>query len=49
MNDKILNGFDGGSVTGMIVIDLQKTFDTINQDILLTKLGIIGFSDLTVK
>ena len=28
--------------------DLQKTFDTINQDILFRKLGIIGFSDDTL-
>ena len=49
LNDKILKGFDDGLVTGMILIDLQKTFDTINHDILLKKLSIIGFSDHTVK
>ena len=49
MNDKILKGFDDGLLTGMILIDLQKVFDTINHDILLNKLSIIGFSDHTVK
>ena len=49
LNDKILKGFDDGLVTGMILIDLQKTFDTINLIILLKKLSIIGFSDHTVK
>ena len=49
MNDKILKGFDDGSLTGMILIDLQKAFDTINYDILLKKLSIIDFSDHTVK
>ena len=49
MNDKVLKGFDDGLVTGMILIDLQKVFDTINHDILLKKLSIIGFSDHTVK
>ena len=44
-----LKGFDNGLVTGMILIDLQKAFDTINHDILLKKLGVIGFSDHTVK
>jgi len=35
LNNKILQGFDKGLVTGMILIDLQKAFDTINRDILL--------------
>ena len=49
MSDKILKGFDDGLVTGMILIDLQKAFDTINHDILLKKLSIIGFSNHAVK
>ena len=49
LNNKILKGFDDGLVTAMILIDLQKVFDTINHDILLKKLSIIGFSDHTVK
>ena len=49
LNDKILEGFHDGLVTSMILIDLQKVFDTINHDILLKKLSIIGFSDHTVK
>ena len=35
LNNKILNGFDSGLFTGMILIDLQKAFDTINRDILI--------------
>ena len=34
---KILTGFDSEILTGMILIDLQKAFDTINDDILLKK------------
>ena len=49
LNDKILKDFDDGLLTGMILIDLQKAFDTINHDILLKQLSIIGFSDYTVK
>ena len=30
-------------MTGMIVIDLQRAFDTIDQDLLLQKLYAIGF------
>ena len=33
LNDKILKGFDGGVLTGMILIYLQKAFDLINLDI----------------
>ena len=38
LNDKILQGFDSGKITGMILIDLQKAFDTIDHDILLKKI-----------
>ena len=37
LNDKILKGFKKGLLTGMILIDLQKTFDTVNHEILLVK------------
>ena len=38
LNDKILKGVNNGPFTGMILIDLQKAFDTINHNILLEKL-----------
>ena len=31
LTGKMLKGFDEGSLTGMIFIDLEKAFDTINQ------------------
>ena len=49
LNDKILKGFDKGMMTGMILIDLQKAFDTIDHDVLLQKLYAIGFSKHTVN
>ena len=49
MNDKILEGFDKGLMTGMILIDLQKAFDTIDHDVLLQKLCAIDFSKHTVN
>ena len=49
LNDKILKGFDNGVYTGMILIDLQKAFDTINHKILLDKLLSIGFSKSTIS
>ena len=49
LNDKILKGFDQGLITGMILIDLQKAFGTIDHDILLQKLYAIGFSKHSVN
>ena len=37
LNNKIAIGFESGLFTGMILIDLQKAFDTINHDILIKK------------
>ena len=36
-------------MTGMILIDLQKAFHTIDHDILLRKLYAIGFSKHSLK
>ena len=49
LNDKILTGFDNGLFTGMIQIDLQKAFDTIDHNMVLDKLKAIGFCDNTVN
>ena len=48
LHDKILKSFDKGLMTGMILVDLQKAFDTIDHDILLKKLSAIGFSNHTI-
>ena len=49
LNDKILKGFDSGMSTGMILIDLQKAFDTIDHQILLQKMSFLGFSTQSSK
>ena len=49
LTDKVLKGFDRGLLTGMILIDLQKAFDTIDHEILLQKLKVIKFSKSTIK
>ena len=46
INVKILNGFDQGL---MILIDLQKSFDTIGHDSLLQKLYAAGLSKHSVN
>jgi hypothetical protein len=46
--DRILEGCDMGCHTGMILIDLQKAFDTINHDILLDKMKLMRFSEETI-
>ena len=45
----MLKGFDEGLLTGMIVIDLQKGFFTINHDVLLQKLKAIWFSEQSIQ
>ena len=49
LNNKILKGSDNGIFTGMIIIDLQKAFDTIDHNILLEKLKAISFCNDTVN
>ena len=43
MTVKILKGLDEGLLTGMILIDFQKAFGTINHEILFKKLKAMGF------
>ena len=47
--DKVKKGFDCNLFTGMILIDLQKSFDTINHEILIKKMECIGFSEETLS
>ena len=40
---------ENGKHTGMILIDLQKAFETLEHTSLLDKMKCIGFSDKTIK
>ena len=46
---RINEGCDSGCHTGMILIDLQNAFDTINHDILLDKMKFMKFSKETIS
>ena len=47
MNDLIRN-LENKYISSIISIDLKKAFDTINHDILLTKLSKYGFRGVTL-
>ncbi len=49
LTDKILKGFDSGLLTGMILIDLQKAFDTIDHEILFEKMVYLQFNHKTIS
>ena len=48
LNNMILTGTENNLLTGMILIDLQKAFDTIDDNILLEKITFLGFSDSVI-
>ena len=49
LTDIFLNGAENGKHTGMILIDLQKAFDSLDHEFSLDKIKSIGFSDKTIK
>lgn len=44
MTDDWLETMDQGLYTGAILLDLRKTFDVVNHDLLIAKLQIYGCS-----
>ena len=48
LTDHIRSESDRGNYTGMVVLDLQKAFDTVDHQLLLNKLQALGFNSLSV-
>ena len=48
LQDKVAKG-DSGLLTGMILINLQKAFDTIDHKIPIEKMKCMGFSNDVTK
>ena len=48
LSNQILKGFESRKSTGMILIDLQKAFVTLDHDILLDKTNYLGFTSKTI-
>ena len=49
LTDIILRGMDKGFHTGMILVNLQKVFGTLDHTVLLQKIECIGFKESVIK
>ena len=49
LTDFILRGMDKGFHIGMILVELEKAFDTLDHTVLLQKMECIGFKESVIK
>ena len=48
LSDRIIQGFENRMFTGMILIDLQKAFDTIDHEFFLENMKHLGLADSVI-
>ena len=48
LSNQIITNFEKGMMTGMILIDLQKAFDTLDHKVLCEKLPFLGFDSSSI-
>ena len=49
LSEDILESMNNGDVTGAVMLDVQKAFDSIDHFILLAKMGYVGMSPNVIK
>ena len=49
VTNTLLQNIDKGQLTGLVLLDLAKTFDTLDHSVLLDKLASLGFSKASIQ
>ena len=49
VTEYIINGLDSGELVGAVILDLKKTFDTVDSEILTKKLQWFGIKDMRLS